>query len=81
MAERLRKFWVRKPKTSRAISEVKEIPKSEPKLLRKGCAWCRYAIMADGWHVQLNTCRLRNITLGKDIMEEDGCERFEDVRM
>jgi hypothetical protein len=50
---------------------------AKPKLLR-GCAWCKHAEIADSWHIQSNRCRLRNLTLGKDISKEDGCERFEE---
>jgi hypothetical protein len=70
----------KKQETNRAV-EVTEMQTVTPKLVNRGCAHCRYAIIKDGWHIELNRCSLRSLVLGKDITKEDGCKRFEDVRM
>jgi hypothetical protein len=54
---------------------IKEVAKPS---IRKGCARCKFAEIADSWHIQSNRCLLRNFTLGKNILEEDGCERWQE---
>ena len=76
----LGKLWNvlnRKKHEMNKVVEVTEMQTVTPKLVNRGCAHCKYALVKDGWHIELNRCTLRGLILGKIIEHEDGCDQFE----